>query len=367
MGNETPTNDAPVTWQGDDAVMPIGTTVEVLACDPAGRIDNHEVPARTACWIRAKIDGSAYWRYRSCDLADLDMDDATFDRLCAAVGEPELRSIVDKAIAHYDVEPEDVSRASDAVEMIRRALHSHRLAALASAPAGDGVEDKASPRPWRIVRYGDGDSLVIHDARKDFRVCFMATPGSEPGAMERIEADAALICQAVNALARPRAAVGEPRKDSDFAWIVPRHPTDAMVQAGLYHCSADMGSDDLFTAFHYMVDEAQQDDAIVGGAAEPTLTDMAAFGASDAACTLYPGADQQAERAAFCEGAAHAASRPRAAVGEQSREAIEKLIRNYEHRNSMSVCAGNGPSDEAYEDFIAAILALQSPPAKVEG
>ena len=62
-----------------------------------------------------------------------------------------------------------------------------------------------------------------------------------------------------------------------------------------------------------------------------------------------------------------ALARPRAAVGEQSREAIEKLIRNYEHRNSMSVCAGNGPSDEAYEDFIAAILALQSPPAKVEG
>lgn len=38
--------------------------------------------------------------------------------------------------------------------------------------------------------------------------------------------------------------------------------------------------------------------------------DMAAFGASDAACYLYPGADQQAERAAFCEGAAHAVSTP---------------------------------------------------------
>lgn len=52
-------------------------------------------------------------------------------------------------------------------------------------------------------------------------------------------------------------------------------------------------------------------------AADPTLADMAAFGASDAACTLYPGTDQQAERAAFCEGAAHAVSRPRAAVGER--------------------------------------------------
>lgn len=35
-----------------------------------------------------------------------------------------------------------------------------------------------------------------------------------------------------------------------------------------------------------------------------TQAEMAAFGASDAACYLYPGADQQAERAAFCAGAA---------------------------------------------------------------
>lgn len=32
---------------------------------------------------------------------------------------------------------------------------------------------------------------------------------------------------------------------------------------------------------------------------------MAEFGASDAACILYPGEDQQAERAAFCRGAGY--------------------------------------------------------------
>lgn len=40
----------------------------------------------------------------------------------------------------------------------------------------------------------------------------------------------------------------------------------------------------------------------------PTQADLAAFGASDAACYLYPGEDQQKERSAFCEGAAHAVS-----------------------------------------------------------
>jgi len=36
----------------------------------------------------------------------------------------------------------------------------------------------------------------------------------------------------------------------------------------------------------------------------PTASDMAAFGASETACILYPGEHQHAERAAFCEGAA---------------------------------------------------------------
>ncbi len=42
-------------------------------------------------------------------------------------------------------------------------------------------------------------------------------------------------------------------------------------------------------------------------ASEPTAADLAAFGASDAACYLYPGEDQAAERAAFCAGAAYSA------------------------------------------------------------
>jgi hypothetical protein len=48
--------------------------------------------------------------------------------------------------------------------------------------------------------------------------------------------------------------------DNQFIWTVPRHPTEAMMEAGLYHCSADMEWADLFTAFHAMVDAAAQDD-----------------------------------------------------------------------------------------------------------
>jgi hypothetical protein len=53
--------------------------------------------------------------------------------------------------------------------------------------------------PWRIVEYGDGDSLAIHYA-EDWRVCFMATPGDSRQAMERIVANAELIVEAVNSL-----------------------------------------------------------------------------------------------------------------------------------------------------------------------
>ena len=50
--------------------------------------------------------------------------------------------------------------------------------------------------PWFVVRYGDGDSLVIHSDEVN-RVCFMATPG-KLGSQAKIEANAALICRAVN-------------------------------------------------------------------------------------------------------------------------------------------------------------------------
>jgi hypothetical protein len=66
------------------------------------------------------------------------------------------------------------------------------------APSTDREDRTAQPHtpgPWSIVEYGDGDSLVIH-AGDDWRVCFMATPGESPGAMQRIEANARLIASA---------------------------------------------------------------------------------------------------------------------------------------------------------------------------
>jgi len=56
------------------------------------------------------------------------------------------------------------------------------------------------PETWEIVPYGDGDSLVIHSGPNE-RVCFMATPGESPGAMERIERNARLIAAAPDLLA----------------------------------------------------------------------------------------------------------------------------------------------------------------------
>lgn len=65
---------------------------------------------------------------------------------------------------------------------------------------------RGTPGPWRIVCYGDGDSLVIHDARGDWRVCFMATPGFSLQ-MDRIEANARLITAAPDLIeAAPDAA-----------------------------------------------------------------------------------------------------------------------------------------------------------------
>lgn len=50
-----------------------------------------------------------------------------------------------------------------------------------------------TPGPWQIVEYGDGDSLVITGDNSNWRICFMATPGDSPRAMETIEANARLI------------------------------------------------------------------------------------------------------------------------------------------------------------------------------
>lgn len=57
-----------------------------------------------------------------------------------------------------------------------------------------------TPGPWSVVPYGDGDSLAVHDARGDWRVCFMATPG-DSGDMAGIEANARLIAAAPELLA----------------------------------------------------------------------------------------------------------------------------------------------------------------------
>lgn len=53
-------------------------------------------------------------------------------------------------------------------------------------------ETKHTPGELSVRPYGDGDSLVIH-AGDDWRICFMATPGDSPNAMQRIKADAARI------------------------------------------------------------------------------------------------------------------------------------------------------------------------------
>ncbi len=62
--------------------------------------------------------------------------------------------------------------------------------------------------PWEIVEYNDGESLAIHAPNSDWRICFMATPGSSPNAMNRIKANAHLIVAACNSYDRhygPRA------------------------------------------------------------------------------------------------------------------------------------------------------------------
>lgn len=247
---KTPTNDAPVTWQGDDAVLPVGTTVEVLACDPAGRIDNREVPARTACWIRAKIDGSAYWCYRSCDLADLGMDDATFDRLAALASAPAECALCgtgphDPDCPHHPVyetlastpAPDwTIERDANGEAMVCtgcgttrtidhiRYLNPQAISccperkmipvreAIASAPAGDGVVQQVKD----ILRGPDGEEYTDHGMED----AFFRWP-----VIERAIAAA---------LARPRAAVGEREAKKIAAQVVDQWQQDSAVTTDRY-------------------------------------------------------------------------------------------------------------------------------------
>ena len=50
-----------------------------------------------------------------------------------------------------------------------------------------------TPGPWKVVPYGDGDSLVISERDDNWRICFMATPGESPDAWEKIKANARVI------------------------------------------------------------------------------------------------------------------------------------------------------------------------------
>lgn len=87
----------------------------------------------------------------------------------------------------------DLSEGDQGVTASRELSPTHNAAVpKSSAPAH-------TPEPWVIVTYGDGDSLVVHSGEHE-RVCFMATPGDSPGAMERIEAHANLICAAPDLL-----------------------------------------------------------------------------------------------------------------------------------------------------------------------
>ena len=64
---------------------------------------------------------------------------------------------------------------------------------------------------------------------------------------------------------------------------------------------------DVFTATYEPADIARSDTAKLTETTEDKIADMIAFGASETAPYLYPNADQQTAREAYCEGAAQGA------------------------------------------------------------
>jgi len=109
---------AQAAWCGDPAVLPIGAEVDVLGVDAAGRLSRHDglqgVPARTACWIRWWPEAREHARFRSCDLADLDLSDEDWERLLGITNRPELERvlrIMAEVLAHpadrYGIKPDE--------------------------------------------------------------------------------------------------------------------------------------------------------------------------------------------------------------------------------------------------------------------
>lgn len=124
------------TWQGDSGILPIGQPVQILARDDAGCIDNGDAPARTACWVRAKLEGSDRWRYRSCDLVDLDVETPTN---AAPVKVEQCDRVAATALWQFMQDQGPVVEAEGGRAIGREMLQAfarHRLSALASAPAG---------------------------------------------------------------------------------------------------------------------------------------------------------------------------------------------------------------------------------------
>lgn len=72
----------------------------------------------------------------------------------------------------------------------------------------------ATEGPWRIVKYGDGDSLVIH-SDDDNRVCFMATPGGSQASWRTICGNAAFIESAPVDMSRLLSALKAARDDNE--------------------------------------------------------------------------------------------------------------------------------------------------------
>lgn len=100
---------------------------------------------------------------------------------------------------------------------------------------------------------------------------------------------------------------------NSFAWPEPKYVASFMGQklnparitAAYEQINVELTIGEQFGLIDALLEGTEYTVLIHKGADE-----KAAFGASDAACTLYPGEGQAAERAAFCSGAAHNAGRP---------------------------------------------------------